>query len=152
MESTSPDAALIPAIYRITSPYNHTKQFTCGEHLLRCGINTSNIYNHMIITTLQYKQSLPNNRASAQPHNRAIRAGPREPPEYASGNPLHDSNSLPCYIAKRHYFSITQKWRVSPITRKGLTLLPGLARRPQNLPLGRQPRSPERSLHNPLSI
>ena len=71
VESTYGDAALIPAIHRITSPYNHTKWFTCGEHLLRCGINTSNIYtcNHMLITTLQYKQSLPNNRASAQPRN-----------------------------------------------------------------------------------
>ena len=57
------------------------------------------------------------------PRNHAISAGPREPPEYppqASGNPLHDSSSLPCSIFC-HDFSVTQKGRVSPITRKGLT-------------------------------
>ena len=48
----------------------------------------------------------------------------------------------------RLYFTVTQKGRVSPITRKGLSLLLGLVRRPQHLPLGLQTRSPERS---PLS-
>ena len=94
-------------------------------------------------------------RTTAHPRNRATPARPREPPEYppqASGYPLHDSNSLPCSIVKCHYFSVTQKGRVSPITRKGLTLLPGLVRRPQHLPLGHQPRSPERSPHHHLSI
>ena len=33
-----------------------------------------------------------------------------------------------------------------PITRKGLTLLPRIVRRPQHLPLGRQLRSPERNV------
>ena len=46
----------------------------------------------MIITTPQYKQSLPNNHASALPRKK----GPR----VVLGNPLHDSNSLSCSIAK----------------------------------------------------
>ena len=37
--------------------------------------------------------------------------------------------------------------RVSPVTRKGLSLLPRFVLRHQHLPLGRQPWSPERSTH-----
>ena len=37
------------------------------------------------------------------------------------------------------------------MARKGLTLLPGLVRRPQHLPLGRQLRSPECSTNDSLS-
>ena len=117
----------------------------------------------MLITTLQYIQSLPGNSISAHPRNRTTahprnRAStqPRSPHRAsgapASGNPLHDCNSLPCSIMDRLYFSVTQKGRVSPITRKGLSLLLGLVRRPQHLPLGLQPRSPERSPHYPPSI
>ena len=119
-------------------PTVHTQRFT----LLRCGINTSNIYLIMIITTLQYKQSLPNNRASAQP--RSPYSGFGKPPI-----PLYWSSLL---HIQRLRFSVTQQGRVSPITRKGLTLLPGLVRRPQHLPLGCQPWSPERSTHDSLSI
>ena len=48
-------------------------------------------------------------------------------------------------MAKRYGFSVTHKGRVSPVRRKGLTLLPIIVRRPQHLPRGRQLRSPERS-------
>ena len=52
-------------------------------------------------------------------------------------------------------FSYSQlpSWGGYPLmARKGLTLLPGLVRRPQHLPLGRQLRSPERSTNDYLSI
>ena len=81
--------------------------------------------------------------------------GLREPPELPSqapGNPLHDPLwSSPSYI-REHGLSATQKGRVSPITRKRLSLLPMVVRRHQQLPLGRQPRSPECSTHFSLSI
>ena len=55
-------------------------------------------------------------------------------------------------MAKRYDFSVTPKGRVSPVRRKGLTLLPRIVRRPQHLPPGCQLRSPERSTHFLLSI
>ena len=61
------------------------------------------------------------------------------------------TTSLPCSMAKRYGFSVTTKGRVSPVRRKGLTLLPRIVRRPQHLPPGRQLRSPERSTHFLLS-
>ena len=67
------------------------------------------------------------------------------------GKPLHDFPSLPCSMVKCYGLSVTQKRRVSPVRRKGLTLLPRIARRPQHLPSGRQLRSPERSTHFLLS-
>ena len=80
--------------------------------------------------------------------------GLREPPELPSqarGNPLYDPLwSSPCYI-RAHVLSTTLKGRVSPITRKGLSLLPTVVRTHQHLPLGRQPRSPEHSTHFSLS-
>ena len=51
--------------------------------------------------------------------------------------PLLYPSTRPLYPARR----------VSPITRKGLSLLPLVVRRNQHLSLGRQPRSPERSTH-----
>ena len=95
-------------------------------------------------------------RATAHPRNtRRASGAPPPPPEYpyqTSGNPLHDSHSLPCSMAKRYGFSVTQKGRVSPVRRKGLTFLPIIIRRSQYLPPGRQLRSPERSTHFLLSI
>ena len=46
---------------------------------------------------------------------------------------------------------LPRKGRVSPVRRKGLTLLPRIVRRPQHLPPGRQLRSPKRSTHFLLS-
>ena len=117
MENTSWDIALIPAIYTFTSPYNHSKRFTCGEHLLRCGIDTSIIhsFHYDQYTTVQIvspEQPRNTRRASGAP--RIAFSGFRKP--------LHDSTNLPYSMAKRHGFSVTQKGRVSPITRKGLTL------------------------------
>ena len=61
----------ISNIYIFTSPYNHTKRFTCGEHLLRCGIDTSIYIAFIIINTLLYNRlsqttAHPRNRATAQ--------------------------------------------------------------------------------------
>ena len=155
--------ALIPAIYIITSLYDHTKRLTCGEHLLRCGINTSNIYLIMIITTLQYKQVSPEQphiRKTTPPRSPHRASGaPPPPPRIAFriafpgfGKPPTRLNYCSLLYIQRHGFSVTQQGRVFPITRKGLTLLPVLVRRPQHLPLGCQPRSLERSTHDSLSI
>ena len=67
------------------------------------------------------------------------------------GDPLHDFPSLPCSIVDRYGLSVTQKGWVSPVKRKGLTLLPTIVRRPQHLPYGYQLWSPERSTHFSLS-
>ena len=101
MESTSWIAVLIPVIYSITTLYKHTQRLTCGEYLLRCGINTSIILISYYNPTLQYKQSLPGNtrfpriratvytispggtptvRASAQPPTAQLPQGLGSPP------------------------------------------------------------------------
>ena len=60
-------------IYVFTSQYNHTKRFTCGEHLLRCGIDTSIYIVIIIINTLQSNKL---SRTTAHPRIRAT-AQPR---------------------------------------------------------------------------
>ena len=112
----------------------------------RCGINTSIIYLIMIITTLQYKQSLPNNRASTQPQglgsppNSLLRF--RETPYTTL---LVFPDLYPVYIQP----SLLYIRLLSYPARAGI---PNYVRRPQHLPLGCQPRSPERSTHDSLSI
>ena len=70
---------------------------------------------------------------------RATPLGLRESPELPSqapGNPLYDPLwSSPVYI-RAHSLSTTLQGRVSPITRKGLSLLPPVVRRHQHLHLG----------------
>ena len=135
MESTSWDAALIPA-YIESHHHAITPNGLHAEHTSWDAALIPEIY---IITSLHYstnrESTQPRNRASAQPCNPCRASGaPRI--AQASGNPLHDSNSLPCSIVKRHCFSVTHKGRESPITSKGLTLLPGLVRDPRISHLG----------------
>ena len=61
-------------IYLFTSPYNHTKRFTCGEHLLRCGIDTSIYIVIIIINTLQSNKL---SRTTAHLRNRATGQHPQ---------------------------------------------------------------------------
>ena len=72
-----------------------------------------------------------NTRPRQQSRPQISSLGLREPPELPSQalrNPLHNPLwSSPCYI-RAHGLSTTLKGRVSPITRKGLSLLP---RRPE---------------------
>ena len=109
------------------------------------------IYLHHNLSTV-YHYSLILARAGRT--FRATPSGPRESPELPSqapGNPYTTPSSLPWYF-RAHGLSTTQKGRVSPFTREGLSLLPKVVRRHQHLPLGRQPRSPERSTRFSLSI
>ena len=102
----------------------------------------------MLITTQQYRTNSLS-RTTAHPRIRATAQSPQPPRIAFSG--FGKSPSLPCSI-QRLSLSVTQQGRVSPITRNGLTLLPGLVRRPQHVPLGCQPQSPECSTHDSLSI
>ena len=63
----------------------------------------------------------------------------------APGNQLHRPLWSSLYYNWTHGLSTTLQGWVSPITRKGLSLLPRDIWRHQHLPLGRQSRSPERS-------
>ena len=84
--------------------------------------------------------------------NRATTLSPQglgSPPNRVSGNSLLDYDSLPWSIMDR---LLLRKGGYPQLLRKRLTLLPGLVRRPRHLPLGCQPRSPECSTHDSLSI
>ena len=140
-----------------TSLYDHTKRFTCGEHLLRCGIDTSTYIVFIIIICILYYSTNSLSLTIAHPRNRTTAQFPQglgSPPNSLLRLRETPYTTLLVFPAlyPRHDFSVTQKGRVSPPTRKGLTLLPGLVRRPQHLPLGLQPRSPECSTHTSLSI
>ena len=105
------------------------------------------------ITTLQYKQSLPNNRASAHPRNRAVPTGHRDPPN--SFLMLRETPYTTLLVFPGLYPTsrpLSYPARVGIPNYLGLTLLPGLVRRPRHLPLGCQLRSPEPSTHDSLSI
>ena len=91
---------MTPATDIFTSLYNHTKRFTCGEHLLRCGIDTST-YIVLIIIIYYSTNSLSRLR------NRAILAGPLA--SQASGNPLHDYTSFPCSISTSRLLSYPER-------------------------------------------
>ena len=124
---------------------------TCGEHLLRCGIDTST---YIVFIIIIYYSTNNLSRTTAQLRIRTTVQGLGSPPNSLLRLRETPYTTLLVFPAlyPRHDFSVTQKGRVSPFTRKGLTLLPGLVRRPQHLPLGLQPRSPECSTHTSLSI
>ena len=102
----------------------HQAVITCGEYLLRCGIDTS-IYIYIYIYI--YHSTIRLSRTTAHPRN-TLRAssGFGKPPTRLAWSSL--------FYRERYGLSVTQKGRVSPITRKGPTLLPRLVRRPQHLP------------------
>ena len=123
--------------------------------------NHSTVKHYSLILARASNLTRAGNLARAGKFSRAGRTfrakplGVREPPELPSqapGNPLHDPLWSSPYYIREPGLSTTQKGWVSPITRKGLSLLPTVARRHQHLPLERQPRSPERSTLFPLSI
>ena len=102
-------------------------------------------------------KSLPGNRFSAHPPNRAFPTGPREPPpRIASPGFGKPPTRMLCIVFPALYqavsYRLPRKGGYPKILRKKLTLLPGLVRKPRHLPLGLQPRSPERFTHDSLSI
>ena len=105
----------------------------------------------MLITTLQYKQSLPNNRASAQPRSSHRASGAPRIVLRLRETPYTTLLVFPGLYPKSRPLSYPARAGILN-TRKGLTLRPGLVRRPQHLPFGCQLRSPERSTHDSLSI
>ena len=115
-------------IYVITSPNNHTKRFTCGEHLLS-GIDSSIYIVIIIIHTLQSNNLSRTaahrcNCASTQPCNRATAHHPQglgSPPSslHRLRETPYTTSSLPCSVATRYGFSVTQNGRVSPIRGRG---------------------------------
>ena len=101
------------------------------------------------VTSLQYIRL---SRRTAQPRNsHRASVAPRIACTGLGKPPTRLSYSLPCSMAKRYGFSVTPKGRVSPVRRKGITLLPRIVRRLQHLPPERQLRSTERSTHFLLS-
>ena len=145
-------------MYIITSLYDYNQRFTCGEYLLRCGINTSIIYFIKLITNTVY--TIPPGEqvfhASAQPYS--LSRGTDLPCNCATLQSLPGNrfSAHPQGFWKPHTgpspSRLPRKGGYPQLLRKRLTLIPGLVRRPQHLPLGCQPRSPERSTHDSLSI
>ena len=105
------------SIYVFTSPNNHTRQFTSGEHLLRCGIDTSIYIVIIIINTLQSNNL---SRTTVHLRNRAPPQGLGNPPKsHRLRETPYTTSSLPCSVATRYGFSVTQNGRVSPIRGRG---------------------------------
>ena len=145
-----------------------------GEYLLRCGIDTST---YIVFIIIIYYSTHSLSRTTAHLRNRTTTQGFGSPriawwnwapscwgvwwnwaPSHwgawvsqASGNPLHDSTSLPCSISTSRLLSYPERAGI-PIYEEGTNTPSGLVQRPQYLPLRLQPRSPERSTHTSLSI
>ena len=123
---------MIPAIYYVfTSPYNHTKRFTCREHFLRCGIDTSISIVIIIINTLQSNTlsrttAHPRNHASAQPRNTCRASGAPRIAFADFGKPPTRLLVFPARWLRAMASQLPGMGAGIPNTRKGLTLLPGL--------------------------
>ena len=92
------------------------------------------------------------NRSSTHPPNSAFPAWPRESPNSIPKPRETPYATVIVFPALFSAVSLSIKSGYPQILRKKLTLLPGLVRKPRHLPLGLQPRSPERSTHDSLSI